>query len=77
MKQGTPVRLENNGVSIGCCCCRLVHQLVLCEEDDDGTPRVTLFPDDYETEKARANMSKAERRKIVELFGGTLEGKLG
>ena len=72
MKQGTPVRLENRGVSIGCCCCRAVHHLVLCESDDDGTPRVTLFPDDHETEKARASMSATEKKKIVETFGGTL-----
>jgi len=55
-----------------CCDCSLSH-LLLFRLTEDGKIGVRIYRDDDKTNKYRAKYKKAERREIVETFGGELK----
>jgi len=54
-----------------CCDCCLTHLFVL--RMVDNVPQLQVYRDENATDEARRVMKKKERKKIVELFGGTID----
>ena len=69
---GQPTHYDTDRIYKGICCdCGLVHLELYSIEK--GKVVLTVYRDDHMTTEVRRVMPKRERRKIVEMLGGTLE----
>ena len=67
VNDGDYAEFDMPSMKFACCDCGLVHQLVLFGE------RLQVFRCDGDTEQIRKQMSKKDRRAIIEALGGELK----
>ena len=71
VKNSDRVDFDKPTMLIECCDCCLTHLLVL--RWDGEIPYLQVYRDDKSTDEARKELTKRQRREIVEIFGGNLK----